>query len=300
MSLWSKTYTKLNGTGIVYHPIGSAAGVSEIVSSTTDFGASDAPLKPEELAANGLAQFPIVISGVVPVVNLDGVEPGQLRFTGQLLADIYLGKIAKWNDPAIRALNVGANLPDRPINVIFRSDGSGTTYNWVSYLSKVSPEWKTKVGASMSVRWPTGVGANGNGGVADAVARVKGSIGYVQESYVLNKRMTYALVQNRAGNFIAPSAAGFQAAAESADWRTTQDFYLVMTDAPGAQAYPITATSFVLMHKQPKNAARAHDLLAFFRWALELGQEQASSIGYVPLPSPLVRQIETYWEAEIR
>jgi phosphate transport system substrate-binding protein len=241
-----------------------------------------------------------VISGVVPVVNLDGVEPGQLRFTGQLLADIYLGKIAKWNDPAIRALNVGANLPDRPINVIFRSDGSGTTYNWVSYLSKVSPEWKTKVGVSMSVRWPTGVGANGNGGVADAVARVKGSIGYVQESYVLDRRMTYVLVQNRAGNFIAPSAASFQAAAESADWNATQDFYLVMTDAAGAQAYPVTATSFVLMHKRPKNVTRSHDLIAFFKWALEQGQEQASSIGYVPLPSPLVRQIETYWEAEIR
>ncbi len=236
----------------------------------------------------------------MPVVNLDGIDPGKLRFTGQLLADIYLGKIKKWSDPAIAAVNPGVPLPDRAITVVFRTDGSGTTFNWVDYLSKVSPEWRSRVGAGKSVSWPTGVGGNGNSGVADAVTRIKGAIGYVEYSYVLKRKMTYGRVQNRAGNFIAPSADSFEAAAESADWADAQDFYLVMTDAPGAQAYPVTATSFVLMHKQPKNAAHTRDLLGFFKWTLEHGQAQATSLGYVPLPPHLVQQIENYWQTSVR
>ncbi len=300
MSAWSDAYRKLTGVDIAYEPIGSSGGIMEIHEGIVDFGASDAPLQPKDLAEAGLAQFPVVIGGIVPVVNLDGIPPGKLRFTGQLLADIYMGKISRWNDPAIVAVNPGLSLPDRRITVVFRSDGSGTTFNWVDYLSKVSGDWKTKVGIGAKVSWPTGVGGNGNSGVADAVAKTKGAIGYVEFAYVLKRQMIYGLVQNRAGNFVVPSAASFQAAAESADWASAQDFYRLMTDAPGPEAYPITATSFILMYRHPKNEEHTRDLLAFFKWALEHGQEQAAALGYVPLPAQLVEQIGAYWQEGFR
>jgi phosphate transport system substrate-binding protein len=241
----------------------------------------------------------MVIGGVVPVVNLEGIPAGKLHFTGQLLAEIYLGKVKKWNDPAIAAVNPGVKLPAADITVVHRSDGSGTTFNWVNYLSKVSPEWKSKVGEGTSVSWPTGVGGKGNEGVAAYVNRIKGSIGYVEYAYVLQNKMKYGLMQNRAGHFVRPEISTFQAAAASADWSKTQDFYLILTDAPGAQAYPVTAATFILMYKQPKNAAASKEALAFFQWCLEHGQKEAEQLDYVPLPPSLVKQIEAYWKAEI-
>jgi phosphate transport system substrate-binding protein len=297
---WSEAYEKISGVHIGYEPIGSSGGITEIKSGVVDFGASDAPLPPEELAHDGLAQFPVVIGAIVPVMNLDGVAPGQLRFTGPLLADIYLGKVKKWSDPAVAALNPGIKLPEQAISVIHRSDGSGTTFNWADYLSKVSTEWKTKVGANTLVAWPAGSGGKGNSGVAENVTRIKGAIGYVEFAYVLQKKLTYGLVQNRAGNFVIPDVNSFVAATEGIDWEKTRDFYVLLNNAPGADAYPIVATSFVLIHKQPDNAERTRQILSFFRWALANGQELAGTLGYVPLPPSLVQRVETYWQTQIR
>jgi phosphate transport system substrate-binding protein len=299
LSKWSDAYSKLTGAQINYQSIGSGGGIAQIKAATVTFGASDAPLTPDQLAQAGLAQFPVVIGGILPVVNFEGIEPGQLRFTGPLLAEIYLGKIKKWSDPAIAAVNPGIKLPDQAITVVHRSDGSGTTYNWVDYLSKVSPEWKSAVGVGTSVSWPTGVGGKGNEGVAEYVNRLKGSIGYVEYAYVLQNKLKYGQVQNKAGNFIKPTIASFQAAAASAEWTKVQDFDLVMTDAPGPDAYPVTATTFVLMYKQPKDEAHSRDALTFFKWAFEKGSDLATSLDYVPLPAPLVQQIEAYWQTQI-
>jgi phosphate transport system substrate-binding protein len=298
-SKWSDTYSQKTGVKLNYQSIGSGGGIAQIKAATVVFGASDAPLPPDQLREIGLAQFPMVIGGVVPVVNIEGIAPGQLRFTGPLLADIYLGKIKTWNDPAVAAVNPGVKLPNIDINVVHRSDGSGTTFNWVNYLSKVSPEWKSKVGEGTSVSWPTGVGGKGNEGVAAYVNRLKGSIGYVEYAYVLQNKMAYGLMQNQAGQFVKPDIASFQAAAASADWSKTQDFYLVLTNAPGAQAFPVTAATFILMYKQPKDPAGSKTALAFFKWCLENGQKDAEQLDYVPLPDALVKQIETYWQAEI-
>jgi phosphate transport system substrate-binding protein len=299
LSKWSDTYSKKTGVKVNYQSIGSGGGIAQIKAGTVDFGASDMPLSPDELAKAGLAQFPMVIGGIIPVVNLAEVKPGELHFTGPLLADIYLGKIKKWNDPAVAAVNPGVKLPDQAITVVHRSDGSGTTFNWANYLSKVSPEWKSKVGEGTSVSWPAGVGGKGNEGVAAYVNRIKGSIGYVEYAYVLQNKMNYGVVQNQAGKFISPSVASFQAAAASAEWTKARDFDLVMTDAPGADAYPVTATTFVLMYKQPKNAAGSKQALDFFKWAFENGQPEAEALDYVPRPPALVSQIETYWKAQI-
>ncbi len=300
LSKWSEAYNKLKGVQVNYQSIGSGGGIAQIKAATVDFGASDAPLPPDQLAAAGLTQFPLVIGGVVPVVNVEGIAAGQLRFSGELLADLYLGKIKRWNDPAIAALNPSVKLPDIAVNIVHRSDGSGTTFNWVNYLSKVSPEWKEKVGEGTSVAWPVGVGGKGNEGVAEYVNRIKGSIGYVEYAYVLHNKMKFGLVRNAAGNFITPEASAFQAAAASADWAKANDFYLVITNAPGATAYPISATVFVLMYRQPKDAARTAQTLDFFKWALESGQSLASALDYVPLPAPLVTQIEASWKSNIR
>jgi phosphate transport system substrate-binding protein len=300
MTKWAAAYEKIAGIRVVYQPIGSSGGITAIKSDTVDFGASDAPLLPEQLANDGLVQFPVVIGAIVPVVNLDGVAPGQLRFTGELLADIYLGKVKNWTDPAITALNPGVKLPDRAITLIHRSDGSGTTFNWVDYLSNVSSEWKMRVGESTSVAWPSGWGGQGNSGVADYVMRIKGAIGYVEFAYVLQKKLVYGLVQNRAGNFVQPTPASFEAATEGVDWEKAQDFYVLLNNSPGAEAYPIVATSFVLIHKRPQDAERNRQTLAFFRWALADGQELASSLKYVPLPAPLVQRVETYWQARVQ
>lgn len=298
LSKWSAEYSVKNGARVNYQSIGSGGGITQIRGATVDFGASDAPMKPAELTKLGMGQFPLVIGGIVPVVNIDGVKPGQIQFTGPLLADIYLGKIKTWNDPAIAKVNPDLKLPSAAIVVVHRSDGSGTTFNWVNYLSKVSPEWRDKVGEGTAVEWPVGIGGKGNEGVAAFVNQTKNSIGYVEYAYVLQNKMTFGLVQNKAGKFIKPDAASFQAAAASADWATAQDFYLIMTDAPGDAAYPVAATVFIIMYKMPKEPARAKTAIEFFRWALENGQKQASDLDYVPLPASLVQQIEAYWKSQ--
>jgi phosphate transport system substrate-binding protein len=300
LSQWSTDYSTTTGVKINYQSIGSGGGIAQIKAGTVDFGASDKPLSPDELAQAGLAQFPIVIGGVVPVVNIEGVAPGKLKLTGPVLADIYLGKIQKWSDPAIGALNPDLKLGDAAISVVHRSDGSGTTFNFADYLSKVSEEWKSKVGEGTSVQWPVGVGGKGNEGVAAYVKQIKNSIGYVELAYALQNKMSYASMKNSAGKFVEPSLESFAAAAASADWTKVQDFHLVITDAPGAASWPIAASSFVLMYKQPKDAARSKTALDFFKWALEKGQKQAQALDYVALPDPLVKQIEAYWASSIK
>lgn len=300
LSKWSSSYNEASGNKVNYQSIGSGGGLAQIKAATVDFGASDMPMSADDLKSKGLGQFPSVIGGVVPVVNIDGIAPGKIRFTGPLLADIYLGKVRKWSDPAIAKVNPGLKLPDANITVVHRSDGSGTTFNWVNYLSKVSPEWKSKVGEGTSVAWPSGVGGKGNEGVAAYVNRLKNSIGYVEYAYVLQNKMTYGSIQNKAGNFVAPNAKTFQAAAATADWSHARDFDLVMTDASGPDAYPVTATTFIVMYKQPTTPARSRATLDFFKWALEKGQSQAQSLDYVPLPEPLVKQIETYWTSNFK
>jgi phosphate transport system substrate-binding protein len=300
LSKWSTTYNAKTGNKVNYQSIGSGGGIAQIKAATVTFGASDMPLKPEELQAAGLAQFPIVIGGVVPVVNLQGLKPGELKFTGLALADVYLGKITKWNDPAIASINPGIKLPDQKITVVHRSDGSGTTFNWADYLSKVSDEWKNKVGAGTSVNWPTGVGGKGNEGVAAYVNQIKGSIGYVELTYALQNKMAYTAVKNKDGQFVEPTLESFQAAAASADWNSQPDFYYVITDAPGKNSWPIAGTVFVMMYKQPKDAARSKEGLEFFKWALNEGQADAKAMDYVSLPANLVKQIEAYWGKNIK
>ena len=300
MTRWSADYNKANGTRVNYQSIGSGGGIAQIKGGTVDFGSSDAPLPPEELTAAGLGQFPSAIGGVVPVVNVPGISAGQLRFTGPILADIFLGKITQWNDPAIAAINEGVTLPETRITVVHRTDGSGTTFNFVNYLSKVSPDWKTKVGEGVSVKWPTGIGGKGNEGVAAYVKQIKGGVGYVELSYALQSKMSFVAMQNKAGKWVQPGAESFQAAAASADWASAKDFYLVMTDAPGDASWPIAATNFILMYKQPKDAARSKAVIDFFTWVYVNGRTQAEELHYVPLPEPLVKQVQEYWTANFK
>ena len=300
ISKWSADYKAKGGDQINYQSIGSGGGIAQIKAATVDFGATDKPLTSQELAQAGLLQFPIVIGGVVPVVNVQGLRPGQLKLSGPVLAAVYLGQIKTWNDPVIARLNPGLRLPSSQITVVHRSDGSGTTFNFAHYLGQVSPSWKSRIGEGTSVNWPTGVGGKGNEGVAGYVKQIPGSIGYVEYAYVIQNKMTYAIMQNSAGKFITPSARSFQAAAATADWSHARDFYLVMTNAPGAAAYPITATTFVLMYKNAKNMTNTRQALKFFRWSLEKGQAQAASLDYVPLPAPVVRQIIGYVNANVR
>jgi phosphate transport system substrate-binding protein len=300
LSKWSADYKAITGDQINYQSIGSGGGIAQIKAGTVDFGATDKPLAPSELAASGLAQFPVAIGGVVPVAHITGLKPGQLKLSGPVLAAIYDGQITKWNDPHIAQLNPGLKLPAAQISTVHRSDGSGTTFNFTHFLSQVSPRFKTTVGEGTSVQWPNGVGGKGNEGVAAYINQIPNSLGYVEYAYVLQNHMAYALMRNAAGRFIAPSVKTFQAAAATADWSHAQDFYLVMTNAPGANAYPITASTFVLMYKQPKNAASSQAARKFFRWSLEKGQKQALSLDYVPLPAPLVKQIEAYMTSNIK
>ncbi|WP_407060812.1 phosphate ABC transporter substrate-binding protein PstS [Agrilutibacter terrestris] len=300
MSKWSAEYAKTTGKKVNYQSIGSGGGIAQIKAATVDFGSSDAPLKPEELAKFGLAQFPSVIGGVVPVINVPGVASGALKLDGETLANIFLGKVTKWNDPALVALNSGVQLPDAKITVVHRSDGSGTTFNFVNYLSKVSPEWKSSVGEGTAVKWPTGIGGKGNEGVAAYVKQIKGGIGYVELSYALQNKMAYSRLKNAAGNYVLPSDDTFQAAAANADWANAKDFYLVMTNAPGEKSWPITATNFILMYKQPKNAAGAQNAKEFFTWAYANGDSQAKALDYVPLPDSLVKQVQAYWAQNMK
>lgn len=300
LSAWASDYQKQGGASINYQSIGSGGGISQVKAGTVDFGATDQPLASDDLAKNNLAQFPVVIGGIVAVVNIPGLEAGKLKLTGPLLADIYAGKVKSWNDPVIAKLNPGVTLPGANIAVVHRSDGSGTTFNFTHYLAQVSPTWKSGPGEGKTVNWPTGVGGKGNEGVAGYVKQIPNSIGYVEYAYVIQNKMTYAQLQNSAGTFVSPSADSFSAAAESADWKNAKDFNLVMTNAPGQNAYPITATTFILMPKQPKDKAKSDAAIAFFKSALEKGQDQAKKLDYVPLPAPLVQQIESYISANVK
>ncbi|KQO02328.1 MULTISPECIES: phosphate ABC transporter substrate-binding protein PstS [Stenotrophomonas] len=297
MSKWSADYATATGNKVNYQSIGSGGGIAQIKAGTVDFGSSDAPLKSEDLASSGLAQFPSVIGGVVPVANVPGLQPGALKLDGPTLANIFLGKISKWNDPAIVALNSGLALPDLKITVVHRSDGSGTSFNYTNYLSKVSADWKSQVGEGTTVQWPVGIGGKGNEGVAAYVKQIRGGVGYVELAYALQNRLAYAQMKNAAGRFVQPGDETFAAAAASADWANSRDFNLVITNAPGANAWPITATNFILVRKRSK-AGSLKNTTDFFRWVYSSGKNQAKELDYVPLPDTLVRQIETYWNQQ--
>jgi phosphate transport system substrate-binding protein len=297
---WAEAYKAKTGVGLNYQSIGSGGGIKQIKAKTVDFGASDMPLEPKELNESGLIQWPMVMGGVVPVVNVPGIGPGQLKLTGPLLADIYLGKVAKWNDPAIVKLNPGVKLPDKAISVVHRSDGSGTTFIFTHYLSQVSPEWKQKVGENTSVSFPTGVGGKGNEGVASYAGRIPGAIGYVEYAYALQNKLAYTLLQNQAGQFVKPSSESFQAAAANADWAKAPGFYLLLTNQPGAQSWPITGATFILFYKQQAKPETAREVLKFFSWAYQSGDPMADQLDYVPIPDKVVQQVEKAWASEIK
>jgi phosphate transport system substrate-binding protein len=292
---WATDYNQKTGVRVNYQSIGSGAGIAQIKEAAVDFGASDMPMKSADLQALGLMQFPSVIGGVVPVINLASVAPGTLKFTGPLLADIFMGKISKWNDPALVALNLGQKLPDAKINVVYRSEDSGTTYNLSSYFSRVSPDWKAKLGEGTSVKWPVGLGSKGSEGVASYVKQMPNSIGYVEYAYIKQQKLNYGLLQNAAGNFVAPSTESFQAAAATADWKNAKDFDLSMLNAPGEQAYPMTAATFIVLYRQAKDADRQKAVHNFFRWTLDNGQDQARALDFAPIPTDLKNQIEASW-----
>ncbi|MHB8247353.1 MAG: phosphate ABC transporter substrate-binding protein PstS [Acidithiobacillus sp.] len=300
MSKWAQTYKEKTGTAINYQAIGSGGGIAQIKAKTVAFANSDMPLKPEDLSKDNLIQFPAVIIGITPVVNLPGIKPGELTFNGQVLSDIYLGKIKKWNAPAIQALNKGVQLPASDITVVHRADGSGTTFNFTNYLSKISSEWNQKVGANTSVSWPTGVGGKGNAGVAAYVQRIPGAIGYVEFAYAMENHMAYGRMLNADGKVVEPDMASFQAAAGNADFGKVQDFYLILTNQPGANSWPISAATYILMRKDASKEENAK-VLQFARWFLTNNEAQAEAKGldYVPLPISTVHQIEAYWKAKL-
>ncbi len=299
-SKWADAYKKETGVGLNYQSLGSGAGIKMVEAKTVTFGATDMPLKPEELKAQGLVQFPMIIGGVVPVVNVKGITAGQLTLDGPTLASIYMGEIAKWNDPKIKKLNPKLALPDTAIAPIYRSDGSGTNFLFTDYLSKQSPKFKDSIGAATSVQWPTGIGAKGNEGLANMTAQTQGAIGYVEYAYAKQNKMASALLLNKAGKAVAPKAEAFQAAAANADWKNAEGYYLILTDQPGAASWPITGTSFILIHAMPPDPAAAAEALKFFNWAYKNGAEMASQLDYVPLPKPLIEQVRTTWKMQIK
>ncbi len=300
LSKWSAGYAEKTGNKLNYQSVGSGAGVAQIKEGTIDFGATDAPVKAEDLAQFGLGQFPVVVGGIVPVVNIPGVTAGQIKLDGATLADIFLGKVTMWNDPKIASQNAGVNLPAKKITVVHRSDGSGTSFNFTNYLSKVSPDWASKVKFGTAVEWPTGVGGKGNEGVSQYVKQITGSIGYVEYAYAVKNKISWVNLKNAAGQVVAPSAEAFAAAAATADWGSAKDFNVIMTNASGAQAWPITATTWVVMYKKPKNADHTKVAFEFFKWALESGQKDAAALDYVALPDSLVKKIEAYWGTEYK
>src|SRR3954463_12545051 len=297
---WADAYKKETGHGMNYQSIGSGGGIKQIQSKTVTFGASDMPLKPEALAKSGLVQFPTVVGGDVPVVNLEGVKPGGLKLDGTTLAKIFLGEIKSWDDPAIAKLNPDAKLQKQAIVVVHRSDGSGTTFIWTDYLSKVSADWKSEVGANTSVEWPAGIGAKGNEGVANNVANTKGAIGYVEYAYAKQNKMTSVNMINKDGKSVAPSAAAFQAAAGNADWEKPDHYYVILTDQSGADSWPIAGATFILIHTQPQDAAAATEALKFFAWAYKNGDKMAEDLDYVPMPDKVVNSIQKMWSTEIK
>ena len=297
---WADAYKKETGVGLNYQSIGSGGGIKQIQNKTVTFGASDMPLKLDQLNKDGLIQFPTVIGGAVPVVNLDGIKSGDVKLDGPTLAKIFLGEIKTWNDPAIAKLNPNAKLPSQAIVVVHRSDGSGTTFIWTNYLSKVSPDWKSKVGENTSVEWPTGIGAKGNEGVANNVQNTKGAIGYVEYAYAKQNKLTTVSLVNKDGHTVEPSSAAFQAAAASAKWDKADGFYVILTDQPGTASWPIAGATFILIHKQPRDPAAASEALKFFSWAYADGDQMAEDLDYVPLPKNVVTEIEKVWASEIK
>ncbi|MEP9349857.1 phosphate ABC transporter substrate-binding protein PstS [Xanthobacter sp. KR7-225] len=297
---WAVAYKEKTGTGLNYQSIGSGAGQTQIFNRTVDFGASDAPVQTEKLAQQNLLQFPAVIGSVVPIVNLDGIAANQLKLTGPVLADIYLGKITKWNDKVIADLNPGVTLPNLGIVPTYRSDGSGTTYVFVSYLADVSPEWKSKVGVATSVSWPAGAGGKGNEGVAGTVKNTKGAIGYVEYIYASANSLVTAQLQNKAGKFVSPTVPSFQAAAANADWAGAKDFAASMINTPGDTTWPITSATFILLPKEPKSAEQAAEVIKFFDWAFKSGAPIAEKLHYIPLPEDVANRVRAAWKTDVK
>jgi phosphate transport system substrate-binding protein len=299
-SKWADAYKKETGNGLNYQSIGSGAGIKQIQAKTVTFGATDMPLKPDTLEKDGLVQWPMVMGAIVPVVNLEGIKPGELVFDGATLAGIYLGKITKWDDPAIAKLNPKLKLPAEAITVVRRSDGSGTTFNFTDYLSTANDEWKTKVGSGTAVEWPTGVGAKGNEGVAGNISQTKNAIGYVEYAYAKQNKLTYAALVNKSGKTVQPTVAAFQAAAANADWSKAPGYYLILTDQPGEASWPITAATFILMHKDSTDKAASQEAIKFFKWAFAKGDKMAEELDYIPMPDAVVKLIEKTWSADIK
>jgi phosphate transport system substrate-binding protein len=297
---WAEAYKAKSGVAMNYQSIGSGGGIKQIIAKTVDFGASDMPLTPEALAKDGLMQFPAVMGGVVPVINVAGIDSGKLKLDGMVLADIFLGKITKWNDPAIVALNAGAKLPDEAITVVHRSDGSGTTFIFTNYLSKVSTDWKSTVGEGTAVSWKVGTGGKGNEGVASYVQRIKNSIGYVEYAYALQNKMNYTQLKNREGQFVSPNDDSFKAAAAGADWANAPGFYELLTNEPGKASWPITGATFILMHKVQDKPESAKAVLGFFEWAYSNGNEMAAALDYVPMPEKVQKLVRAAWKKEIK
>jgi phosphate transport system substrate-binding protein len=297
---WADAYKKETGIGLNYQSIGSGGGIKQIKAKTVTFGASDAPLSGKDLDETGLAQFPMVMGGIVPVVNLEGIKPGELAIDGPTLAKIFLGDIKKWNDPALKKLNPSAKLPDAAIAVVHRSDGSGTTFNFSYYLADISPNWKSKVGVNTSLQWPVGIGAKGNEGVANNVGNTRGSIGYVEYAYALQNKLTYTKMMNKAGKVVAPTSEAFQAAAANANWKSKPGYGVILANQPGDQSWPMTAATWILMYKQPTDPAASAVALKFFAWAYKNGGKMAEELDYVPMPANVVKDIETYWKNEIK
>ncbi|HEY0291798.1 MAG TPA: phosphate ABC transporter substrate-binding protein PstS [Hansschlegelia sp.] len=297
---WADSYKKETGNGLNYQSIGSGGGIKQIQARTVTFGATDAPLKGEQLEKDGLVQFPMVMGGIVPVINVDGVAPGELTLDGPTLAKIFLGSITSWDDEAIKKLNPSAKLPSIAIAIVHRSDGSGTTFNFTNYLSKVSPDWKDKVGSATAVEWPTGLGGKGNEGVANYVAQTKGSIGYVEYAYAKQNKLSYTKMINKDGKPVAPVTESFQAAAANADWSGTPGFGVILTDEAGAESWPITAATFILIHKQPQDPVAATEALKFFAWAYKSGAKTAEALDYIPMPEKVVAEIQSVWAKDIK
>jgi phosphate transport system substrate-binding protein len=297
---WADAYKKETGNGLNYQSIGSGGGIKQIEASTVTFGASDKPLPGEELDKFGLAQFPMVMGGIVPVINIEGVKPGEIVIDGPTLAKIFMGEITKWDDAAIKKLNPSAKLPSDAIAVVHRSDGSGTTFNFTYYLSDVSADWKSKVGSDASVEWPTGIGAKGNEGVANNVAQTKGSVGYVEYAYALQNKLTYTKMVNKDGKTVAPTSEAFQAAAAGADWASKPGFGVILANQPGAASWPMTAGTWILMYKQPKDPAASAEALKFFDWAYKNGDKMAEELDYIPMPDKVVAEVEKMWAADIK
>jgi phosphate transport system substrate-binding protein len=297
---WAEQYAQQTGVKMNYQSIGSGGGIKQIKAKTVDFGASDAPLEPADLKEAGLMQFPMVMGGVVPVINVPGVKTGAVKLSAEVLADIYMGKITKWGDKRIAAINPGVKLPNSAITVVHRSDGSGTTWIFTNYLAKVSAEWKAKVGNDKSVSWPVGVGGKGNEGVASYVDRIKGSIGYVEYAYALQNKMNYAELQNHDGKYVAPTSESFQAAAAGADWAHADGFYMVLTNQPGAQSWPITGATFILVYNTQDKPETGRAVLSFFDWAYHHGGKMAEQLDYVPMPESVVKLVEKTWSANIK